>query len=145
MMNHDFEIPLERRDYHLLGNRPQAGFKKMRAPDSTFADDDSLRVQQIHQVCDTESEIAPHLLENPRHRFVTGFRPGDDGLDQGGSLMIIERSFREAKTCFRGVMKDRRGGSMRFHAAACSTLAERPVKDEFGVTDLGSQSLGTSI
>src|SRR5580692_12265585 len=42
-------------------------------------------------------------------------------------------------------MKDRKCGSMRLHAAALSTLAERPVKDEFGVTELGSQSLGTSI
>ena len=37
----------------------------------------------------------------------------------------------------------RRG--VRFHATALPALAERTVKDEFGVAEFSSQSLGASI
>src|SRR5580704_11913136 len=59
--------------------------------------------------------------------------------------MVIERPFRNAKTSLRGFMDNRKRRGMRFHASALSALAERSVKDEFGVTEFCSQSLGTSI
>src|SRR5580704_16239524 len=101
MMNHDLKIPLQWRDHHPLGYRTQTILKKMSAPNGALADDNSLRVQQIHEISDPQSQIPTHLFEDPLHRFVARFCFGDDGLYQAQSLIVVEWPFRNAKTGLR--------------------------------------------
>ena len=54
----------------------------MRAPNGPLADDNSLRVQQIHEIRDTQPQIPAHLFEDLPHRGVARFCFRDDRLDQ---------------------------------------------------------------
>src|SRR6516162_1426518 len=55
MMNHYFQVPLERWKYETFGGGTEGVLKEVRAPNGSLADDDSLRIQQIDQISDAEA------------------------------------------------------------------------------------------
>ena len=55
MMNHDFQVSLERWKYETFGRGTEGVLEEVRAPNRALADDDSLRIQQIDEISDAET------------------------------------------------------------------------------------------
>src|SRR5215469_2341552 len=73
MMNHNFQISLQRRKNKTLGGGAQGVLKEVSASNGALTDYNSLGIQQINQICDAKTQVAAHLIEDPFHRFIASF------------------------------------------------------------------------
>ena len=80
MMNHNFQISLQRRKNKTLGGGAQGVLKEVSASNGALTDYNSLGIQQINQICDAKTQVAAHLIEDPFHRFIASFGFSNDGL-----------------------------------------------------------------
>src|ERR1700737_5016423 len=138
MMNHNLKIAPKGRENHAFHHRPQRVFKEMSASDRTLADDDPLRIKQVHNVSDSQSEIPSHLVKDSYEFLVSGFSHRDYRLQQSRHFMVIQRSFRYANTGLGCFAQNRKPGSVCFHAALLAALACRSMKNELRVPELCS-------
>src|ERR1700737_4084512 len=82
MMNDYFQISLQRRQYETLGGGAQSVLEEMSASNGSLTDNNSLRIQQIYQISDAETQVTSHLIEDPFHSLIPSFRFRNDGLYQ---------------------------------------------------------------
>jgi hypothetical protein len=82
MMNHNFQISLQRRKYETLGCGAQGVLKEVGASNGALTDYNSLGIQQINQISDAKTQVASHLVEDPFHRLIASFGFRNDGLQQ---------------------------------------------------------------